>query len=615
MKYFSIQILRAVSLLACLLAISSCMEDFKKEAPGQAEVGIFAGGSQTRTSMLPNGLSAEWVPGDQLALWALNSSGSYTLSNQVFQTFGLDASRGFFTSTLESAMPEDTYTYYCCYPVPASVDGMQVTFSIPSLQDGKASGGVDVMMATPVNYGPLTAVPDPDDHSSMKMEMNRMMHQFRFYVPEDDQLLGDEKLKSIHMSFPTEVTGNVTFDMNDLQAAPKIADGQTDVTLNLVQPIGVSKGDNYEYACFAFAPVQFAQGQALVVTKAYTDDKIALFDPVDLKAKQCLSGHSTPVQLRLRELIDYPFKIVFTVSSNNLGEGINTVRFVAPEGCDWNGTGSNVFEYTPGHKIEAGEQIAFYFDYHQENLYRAFNGQNISVTYDSDHAVLYETVNVGDVAGSDAVAVSLTVPYLFYEDFSGLAAYDGGYKNGPYTSTDGATEAGIDLTQYGIAGWSGARTGCDAAGVAIAVSGRVDYVILGGTRAYARLDSPTMSSLKPDANVSLELSFNYSGSKDGNSRFSHAAVVGTTIDQGVLNGYATQFSNDKSWVGVTAPVEVTDIPTNGSAAAANLSFTSKYEDCTSATRLTWHVVAMGSGGISNANTWLYVDNVRVKIAN
>ena len=140
-------------------------------------------------------------------------------------------------------------------------------------------------------------------------------------------------------------------------------------------------------------------------------------------------------------------------------------------------------------------------------------------------------------------------------------------------------------------------------------------MLLGATRAYARLDSPAMSSLKPGANVNLELSFNYSGNRDGNSRYSHAAVVGTTLDQGVLNGYATQFNNNKNWTGVTAPVEITNIPTNGSADAANLSFTSVFEDCTSATRLTWHVVAMGTGGISNANTWIYVDNVKVKIAN
>jgi hypothetical protein len=582
------------------------------------EVGFCVGGVQTRTVIQPNGLSASWEAGDELALWARNSAGEYTLENQLFKMHGYDDARGFFTSTLPESMPQGRYTYISCYPYPASVNGTKAVFNIPSTQDGKASGGVDVMISDPVEHDALEAFPIPDDHSTMRMEMNRMMHQFRFYVPEEDQLLGDEKIERIYMTFPVGITGNVTFDIEDPSLPSEISEGQADIALELAQPIGVSKGDAYEFACLAFAPVQFAEGQSLQITKAYTDDKIALFNPIDLKGKTCLSGHSTPVKLKIRDLIDYPFKIMFTVAANNLGEGVNTIKLVAPEGCDWKGNGSNVFEYTPGHKINAGEVIGFYFDYHQEELYRAFSGQNISVTYDSDHAIMYQTVNVGDAVSSDAVNLSLTVPYLFYEDFSGLAAYDGGYKNGPYTSSDGAAEAGIDLAQYGIAGWSGARTGCDAAGVAVAVSGRVDWVSLGATRAYGRLDSPAMSSLKPGANVSLQLTFNYSGSKDGASKYSHAAVVGTTTDAGLLNGYATQFSNDKSWAGITAPVEITNIPTNGSAAAATLSMTSTFDDCTSATRLTWHVVAMGKGGFldaNNANTWLYVDNVRVKIAN
>ena len=608
---------RAFSVCTIAAILSACQEDLIEKQQVAHEVGFYAGGVQTRTTMLPNGLSAVWEPGDELAVWAKNSAGEFTLQNQTFKTHGVDGGRGFFTSVLDQAMPEGTYTYLSCYPVPAAVNGTKVTFNIPALQDGKASGGVDVMIADPTEYGALTAFPVPDDHSTMKMKMNRMMHQFRFYVPEEDQLLGDEKFERIYMTFPTGVTGNVTFDVADPDASAEFSDGQTDISLELAQPIGVSKGDDYQFACLAMAPVKFEEGQKLQITKAYTDDKIAFFDPIDLNGKTCLSGHSTPVKLKIRELIDYPFKILFTVAANNLGEGVNTIRLEA-EGCDWKGNGSNVFEYTPGHKINAGEIVGFYFDYHQEELYRAFSGKDISVTYESDHAIVYQTVNAGDTKGADAVNVPLTVPYLFYEDFSGLAVYDGGYKNGPYTSADGASEAGIDLSEHGIAGWSGARTGCDAAGVAVAVSGRVDWVSLGATRAYGRLDSPAMSSLKPGVNVSLQLTFNYSGSKDGASKYSHAAVVGTTTAAGFLNGYATQFNNDKSWAGITAPVEITNIPTNGSAAAATLSMTSTFDDCTSATRLTWHVVAMGKGGLfdaNNANTWLYVDNVKVKIAN
>ena len=74
------------------------------------------------------------------------------------------------------------------------------------------------MIATPMVHGPLAPVEDPDDHSVMRMEMNRMMHQFRFYVPQEDVLLGDEKIERILMTFPTAVAGNVTLDLADIQA-------------------------------------------------------------------------------------------------------------------------------------------------------------------------------------------------------------------------------------------------------------------------------------------------------------------------------------------------------------------------------------------------------------
>ena len=178
--------------IAALLTFASCNDqnDLKPTAvPREVEVGFYAGGVQTRTEMLQNGLSAAWKEGDQLAVWAADANGSYVLSNQIFGTYGIDGQRGFFTSVLGSAMPQGTYTYYCCYPTPTSVSGTSVTFNLPSVQDGKVSGGSDIMVATPVVHGALTAVPEPEDHSGMSMQMNRMMHQFRFFIPQDDQLM------------------------------------------------------------------------------------------------------------------------------------------------------------------------------------------------------------------------------------------------------------------------------------------------------------------------------------------------------------------------------------------------------------------------------------------
>ena len=608
---------RVFSALAAVGLLSSCQEDVCMTQQSEHTVGFYAGGSQTRTAMLPDGLSSIWIEGDQLSLWALNSSGSYTLSNQIFKAYGLDAGRGFFTSTFSEQMPEDSYSYIACYPAPVAVSGSKVTFNLPSVQDGKASSGADIMISDPVRHGPLTAIPEPEDHSCLRMSMNHMMHHFRFFVPEDDQFLGDDRIERLVVSFPAPVAGEITYDLADIDAPFELQQGQTDVELKLAQPIGVSSGDDYQFACLAFAPVQFQKGQSLQITRAYTSDKILLFDPIDLRGKYFEAGHSTPVKLKVKGFGDYPYKLHFSVDANNLGEAVNKITLTTLEGPLWQTSGSNVYTYSPDHEINPGEVITFYFDYDQEAMYKSFSGKDIQIAYESDNALVSHTINVGEITGPET-KVSLTVPYLFYEDFSSLKVYDGDYRDGPYTSTSNATKAGMDLSQYGLPyGWSGARTGCDAAGTAIAVSGRVDWVSLGATRAYGRLDSPAMTSLKAGANVNIELTFDYSGSKDGASKYSHSAVVGTTDHEGLLSGYATQFNNSESWTGIVSPVKINDIPTNGSAAAANLSMTSIFADCTSETRLTWHVVAMGRGGIfdaNNANTWLYVDNVKVKIA-
>lgn len=94
-------------------------------------------------------------------------------------------------------------------------------------------------------------------------------------------------------------------------------------------------------------------------------------------------------------------------------------------------------------------------------------------------------------------------------------------------------------------------------------------------------------------------------------------VCGTTISTGLLNGYATQFNNDESWSGVSDLVSIPDIPTSGSATATNKTMTCIFSDCTPTTRLTWHVAGMGykSLKINNGIDWMYIDNIRVQIAN
>lgn len=631
MKYICTKILRALSLLTGFLTVTSCMDEIRVDAPGvepsgKVKVGFFAGGTQTRTAMLPDGLSAEWVSGDEIAVWAMNSSGSYVLTNQTFGTYGIDASRGFFSSTLDAAMPEDTYTYYCCYPAPVSVSGMNATFNVPSVQDGKASGGADVMVATPVQHSAMTAIPDPEDHSGLSMSMNRMMHQFRFYVPEDDQLLGDEKIERVLLNFPVGVTGNVTVDLSDPSVPAVVADAQTDAELNLSQPIGVSTGEDYQFACFSFAPVQFAEGHTLQILKAYTDDKIAYLDPIALNGKTCLAGHSTPVKLKIREIVDYAGIIYLNLGTNNLGENPKKITFTAPEGCNWGDGGTNVFVYDPGREIPVGETVAIKFET-DVDAYMAFSGKEVTITYDSENALMSETLVMPAITGQGSTKVSLTVPYLLFEDFSCVYAEGESYGNNSYSQSE-REQPGSSLDGcMSHTGWNAARYW--TTGNSMRINTRyqcVKILITFASSHHGRLDTPQLTGLKDGKTVSLKMSFDAGGYLHESSSATVSNVnlcVATHTNAGVLDGIPTGSTGISS----SYDTSLTDFGTRQDSHAISSDFGNNafndtfptYEsellNVTSSTRIVFYVIFSGSESMAcNAEFNVYLDNIKVQIA-
>lgn len=618
--------------------LSSCQGDLLPSERSEAqpvEVGIYVGGAHARTAMLENGLSAVWEAGDELAVWARNSAGAFALQNQIFKTYGLDERRGFFTSVLSEPMPEDTYTYFCSYPAPISVNGTAATFGIPSVQNGKASGGTDVMIASPVQHSALTAIPDPEDHSGMSMIMNRMMHQFRFWVPAEDQVLGDEKIENIYMTFPTAVTGNVTFDVADLTVPAQLTGGQADVQLNLNQPIGRTSGEDYEYACFAFVPTQFAEGQSFTV-KAYTDDKIAYFDPIDLKARNFQAGHSTPVMLMPREIVDFAGIIYIKVGANNLGENPRKITLTAPEGCNWGDGGSNVLVYEPGHEITVGETIALRFETDLD-AYMAFSGKDISVTYDSENALLSETVKMPSITGQGKTDLSLTVPYLLFEDFSCVYAEGESYGNNSY-SQDERNQPGSSLDGcMSHTGWNASRYWTK--GNSIRINTRYQCVgatVFGYTVAFAsyhhgRLDTPHLTGLKPGKSVNLRMNYDAGGHLHTTSSSGASGVtlcIASHTNAGVLEGVPTGAKGlDLGAPGFTATYDtsLTDFGSRQSSTPlsndyGNEAFTASFptyeanvSNATSATRLVFYIIFTGDGGICNAEFNAYIDNIKIQI--
>lgn len=603
------------------------------------KVGFYAGGADTRTEMMPNGLSAAWEVGDELAVWARNSSGTNILDNQIFKTFGLDYERGFFSSMLSSEMPEGSYTYLCCYPCPISVSGTNVTFTIPSHQDGRVSGGADIMIADPLTYGALTSIPDPDDGSGMSMRMNRMMHQFRFYIPATDTKLQGAAVERIKLTFPKNVIGNVTLDLTDPSSPAVLSSGSSYIDLELDHPITLS---DQNYACVAFCPTSFEAGESLLV-KAYTADKIVLVDPIDLCARSFKAGHSTPVKLKVKEVKDYPYSITFKVAANNLGEKPNIITFTAPAGCVWVEDGSNVYTYSPGRNIEVGEVISFKFE--DAEAYRAFSGKNITVTYDSDNALLSQNVNLPDMSNVSNANVSLTVPYLFFEDFSGIPSFSDGHDN-PRVGLASDTYKGItELSSYSLTDWYGARVGGQG-GTSIRICCRYEHVLLDGAYYKGRVYTPYLSNIKDGKDVNISVSFKYAGNRSEMSDGSHwegweyvktypdkapklyfgintqAQVTnpdqnqGNIIDSitGMISGSGFSSSTPTSLSPMVIKGE--DMPkTGGSFTSFAGTRTVTVGNVDNGMRLGWIVTTENTSSNINSNYWIYLDDIKVQIVN
>ena len=583
--------------LMVLTLLASCQEEIPQgiavSQPKTVEVGFYAGGHSTRTEMLPNGLTAEWSDGDQVAMWALNSSNVYTLNQQVFTTYAVNESKGFFTTTLSSAMPSDDYTYYCCYPVPNSISGTTAGFYLSAYQDGKVSGGADIMIATPVQHGPLAPLPEVLDHSGLALEMNRMLHQFRFWIPADQDIIPSSPIQRILLTFPTQVVGEVVADISDPSSSAKLKMGYSRLDIDLADPISAQKQN---YACVSIVPTKFNEGDKLQIT-AYTADKLLLFEPVDLCARNCQAGHSTPVKLKIKQETDIG-RFRFRISENNLGENPTSVTLTAPAGCVWGDTGSNVFTYSPGREIKVGETFEILF----ENIsdYWELSRQKITVSFDSEHVTTSETITLPDMSSLSSVEVSGAVPYLLYEDFSTVSSFSSHdeYK----TSSAGSKDAYSFLN-----GWTGGRIGASA-GKCIRIACRretsVDY--------HARVDSAPIISLKKSAKIAVTFDYGM------NNRFGGIYITPPDMGQTFFVGYVTGTGGYKSG------------STSGTFESVNKRYifekSGSYDSTpntdtyylnnvpTGNVRISWRTEIEHRDGANNTTCWLYIDNVKVQIA-
>lgn len=581
-----------------LCAFSSCQKGAVENVGnvGRHTIGFCTGEASTRTMMNPDGLTASWEKGDRIAVWAKNSSGEYTLNNTQFSVYGADGARAFFTATIDASMPEDRYTYFATYPVPESVSLTKATFTIPSIQDGKVSGGADIMIAAPVLHGPLDEVQELSDYTKLGMSMEHILHQFRLYLPEGEDKLGGEAIVKMVLTFPKPVAGKLVADFTDTEAAAEFSGEEKSITLLLSEPLVNSTSSERKYAMAAFFPSSFEASESINI-KIYTETKIANAYPVNLEGRTFAAGHSTPVRLSFSDIQEYG-RLRFTVSSNNLGENANAVRLTAPQGCTW-GDGSTIYEYRPGHEITTGETFEIPF----ENLdtFRTFSGKDVTVTFDTEHVDATQTVRVPDLTTLNFAEISAGLPYLLYEDFSGVESFNSG-------DNYAMSNAGSKSPKSFLNGWTGGRVGAEA-GMCIRIACRRET-----SKGYdARVDSAPIISLKKSTDIKVSYDYGVNNKYGG-----IAIITDGNVGQNVYIGYVTDtkgyssgddsgtFESDNTFYAKEYAGSYTSTPNSDTRIIHSAP--------TGVLRITWRSVAEYQAGTTNTTCWLYLDNIKVQIA-
>lgn len=581
-----------------LCAFSSCQKGAVENVGnvGRHTIGFCTGEASTRTIMNPDGLTASWEKGDRIAVWAKNSAGEYTLNNTQFSVYGADGARAFFTATIDASMPEDRYTYYAVYPAPESFSSTKVTFTIPSVQDGRVSGGADIMIAAPVLHGPLDEVQELSDYTKLGMSMEHILHQFRLYLPEGEDKLGGEAIVKMVLTFPKPVAGKLVADFTDTEAAAEFSGEEKSITLLLSEPLVNSTSSERKYAMAAFFPSSFEASESINI-KIYTETKIANAYPVNLEGRTFAAGHSTPVRLRISDIREYG-RLRFTVSSNNLGENANAVRLTAPQGCTW-GDGSTIYEYRPGHEITTGETFEIPF----ENLdtFRTFSGKDVTVTFDTEHVDATQTVRVPDLTTLNFAEISAGLPYLLYEDFSGVESFNSG-------DNYAMSNAGSKSPKSFLNGWTGGRVGAEA-GMCIRIACRRET-----SKGYdARVDSAPIISLKKSTDIKVSYDYGVNNKYGG-----IAIITDGNVGQNVYIGYVTDTkgysSGDDSGTFESDNTFYAKEYTGSYTSTPNSDTRIIHSAPTGVLRITWRSAAEYQAGTTNTTCWLYLDNIKVQIA-
>lgn len=584
-----LQILASVAtLVATMTACSNEVESTTPIAPeaNYQEACFALDIDHSRTTIAPDGRSTHWCEGDNIAVWAKRTNGEYAFMGERFllRYFSTEWDKAFFVGNIP-AMSEEEYTYYISSPRPAKVEGTIATYNVAAEQSGEYDGNYDIMIGEPCINGSITT----GKRIELNTIMRHQMHAIKITIPEGRNLYGT-KFDYLEITFPQDVVGDITLDVTNPQAEPIYSNTSNVVTVSNAK--GFDAGDDI---WIFVLPGTVTGDVSYQVRGGRRPSEVATY----ALSRTMQAGHVTPIRMMIPVIDPHYTALHISIDQNNLGEEFNYFDVY-----DTNNTHMGRFERNASNKYTVdyiGEFNADVYDY-----------TNWRVVFDSEHAIVQTIINLGDMTSYTEHTCWVNVPYLFSENFSSITTFERDSNTGAQGTT--VTAYDLSASSYGLSsGWSGARTGGEA-GKAIRVGSRVDRVF-GYSHTYGRLDSPSLSSLKPGAIVKVNVSFNYSGGRNGDSGYSPRAVCGYTETQGLINGTTGSFTSDEdNWNNIDGATLIPSISTSGSYSSVGQSMSYTIATCKSTYRLSWQIRGTGAGAsISNGNQWLYIDNIKVQI--
>ena len=524
-------------------------------------IGFWVGGGvsgDTRTAINEDGQSISWEQGDKVALWALQGS-SYTFQNQPFGLWfrTTDNSQAFFASTRVSSMPEGEHTYYACYPTPVSYNGTTATFTIPSVQDGKMSGGADIMVAQ--GDGPVLEKlynPEAGDYlidDGLSLNMRHLIHALRFYVPQSQWGFPEnETVERIIFTMPSSAvaaTGTVTADVASETAGLTMTNsGSNTISLNLREPIvpsaaNANGGVSYDYAAAAIMPATYTGD---LVVKVFSQTKASQVTIANVN-REMQAGHITPVGLNCSTVTDRP-KMSFRIASNNLGEKPYKITLTSSDSnTRWKTTDDHEYEYYTGSESLTVAEGGGFDIYYDEDVLSTISDKPVTVTYESKSAIVTETITMPSMNIGTSYEIKLNVPYLFAENFDTFGADNSHWKE-------------KEKSGSWINGWSGNQWRTDGTNMGLcSYTGDYGYYgsITKGPRFYStdtyfgRLDSPVLP-LKAGKSVQLSIRFDISLEDEASNGYTSCKYGYSNNTDAVVGGYTSNIGEvEESILGIS----------------------------------------------------------------